>query len=97
MIIRVIAVLSAFRTAYNPMLNSDLSSLEVNIVDRQRTEVGCTQSGVQQGQDNRLIAVGARPAHDKLFSLFSLRFPRIDTGFIIISTSSLVKVSTVFF
>ena len=71
---------SAFGAAYNPMLNSDLSSLEVNIIDRQRTKFGCTQSGVQQGQDNRLIAIGAWPVHDELFSLFSLRFSRIDTG-----------------
>lgn len=73
------APLTALGATGDAMPDDDLSSLEVNIIDRQRAEFGCAQSGIQQHQNNRLIAIGARPAHDKLLSVLSLGFPSEDT------------------
>src|SRR3990172_12384257 len=73
------ASFATFCSANNSVPNRDLSSLEVDIVYCQRTKFGCTQSGIQKHQNNRLIAIGTRSPHDKFFSLLGLRFPRKDT------------------
>ncbi len=70
--------LSTFCSTGDTMPDYYLSSFKVNVIDCQRTEFSSPQSRVQKGQDNRLIAVGTWPAHDKLFSLFCLRFSGIN-------------------
>ena len=57
------------------------AGLQVHIFDGQRTKLAGAQPGIQQGQEYRLVAVGAGPAHDKFVSHFSLGFARIDAGF----------------
>ena len=70
---------AAFCPTSDPVTNGDLPSLEVNIVDGQRTQFSRPQPSIHQHQNNCLVAVGTRSAHHKLLPIFSLRLARIDT------------------
>ncbi len=70
----------ALCTPANPVPDIHLAGFQVHILDGQRAELGGTQTSVQQGQDNGLVAVGTGPAHDKRLSIICLSLPRVDAG-----------------
>ena len=72
--------LPTFRSATNSMPDIHLAGLQVHIFDGQRTKLGSAQPSIQQGQDNRLVAVGAGPAHYKRLPVLRLGFTRVDAG-----------------
>lgn len=71
---------STLCTTTNPVADIHLTGFQIHVLDGQRAKFGGAQTGVQQGQDNGLIAVGAGPAHDKCFPVIRLSFPRVDAG-----------------
>ena len=71
---------STLCTPANPVADIHLAGFQIHILDGQRAKLGGTQTSVQQGQDNGLVAVGTGPAHDKCLPVLRLSFPRVDAG-----------------
>ena len=71
---------STLCTSANPMPDIHLAGFQIHVLDGQRTELGGTQTSVQQGQDNGLVTVGAGSTHDKSLPVIRLSFPRVDAG-----------------
>jgi len=53
----------AFGTAQTTMLDLHLARFLIDVSDLERTQLGGAQARVEQGQDDRAIALGGRSAH----------------------------------
>lgn len=71
---------STFCTPANPVADIHLPGFQIHVLDGQRAKFGGAQTGVQQSQDNGLVAVSAGPAHDKRLPITCLSLPRVDAG-----------------
>ena len=71
---------STLCTSANPVADIHLAGFQIHVLDGQRAKLGGAQTGIQQGQDNGLVAVGAGPAHDKSLPVIRLSLPRVDAG-----------------
>ncbi len=74
------AAFASLGTASQSMPDSDLAGFQVHIVDGQGAKFTRPQSGIQECEHNRLVAVAGRPAHNKLFAFLGLRFPGVNAG-----------------
>lgn len=75
------APFAAFSPAADPMPDVNFPGFQIQIPNRQGTKLGGPQSGIQQGQDDGLVAVSTGAAHHKFSTLFRLSLARIDAGF----------------
>lgn len=71
---------STLCTPTNPVADIHLAGFQIHILDGQRAKFGGAQTGIEQGQDYGLVAVGAGPAHDKCLPVIRLSLAGVDTG-----------------
>jgi hypothetical protein len=62
------------------MLYFQLAALGIEVLDLEGTQFQCPQAGVEQGEDDGLVAVGSWPAHHEAAAVDRICLSRINAG-----------------